>query len=465
MKKTILITLIFLKIGIHLMAQDSTMIESRRWYRDSVRAIHFADWQSFSVQTVDLLRGYKPTQKQARSVYGGDKKHTFKATGFFRTEKEKERWWIVDPSGCAFITNAINSVRQGKSPNNEKAFAAKYKTPADWMDALEGIISDNHFNGAGSWSELEHIVPYNAAHPTEPIVYTTQLSFIANFAQKKKRKMVDPLAWVFDPTFPTFCDEHAQKNAAQYRNVPNLLGHFSDNELHFTTKKIDEIWATTQEGDEAHRVIVDFLKEKKAAQLNDLTESDREDFAARIAATYYKTVSAALKKHDPNHLYIGSRLHESAKFNKRIFTEGVEKYLDMVSINYYSYWQPQAKHLEDWSIWTSKPFFITEFYTKGDDVGMKNTSGAGWLVRTQKDRGLHYQNFCLQLLKNKHCVGWHWFRYQDNDPKDTSADPSNQDSNKGLVNTEYVVYKDLMEKMRQLNVNKYKLINFFDKRK
>lgn len=119
--------------------------------------------------------------------------------------------------------------------------------------------------------------------------------------------------------------------------------------------------------------------------------------------------------------------------------------------------------MSDWAQWAKKPFFITEFYTKAEDSGLPNVSGAGWLVRTQKDRGLHYQNFCLQLLQSPSCVGWHWFRYQDNDPSDPTADPSNNDSNKGIVNTTYDAYPVLTDWMRQLNIRKYSLRNFLAK--
>jgi hypothetical protein len=54
-------------------------------------------------------------------------------------------------------------------------------------------------------------------------------------------------------------------------------------------------------------------------------------------------------------------------------------------------------------------------------------------------------------------VGWHWFRYQDNDPTDPKADPSNNDSNKGLVNNRYEIYLPLAEKMIELNRNAYGL--------
>ena len=33
-----------------------------------------------------------------------------KPTGFFHTQKQNDRWWIIDPDGYAFISIGINSV-------------------------------------------------------------------------------------------------------------------------------------------------------------------------------------------------------------------------------------------------------------------------------------------------------------------------------------------------------------------
>lgn len=52
-----------------------------------------------------------------------------------------------------------------------------------------------------------------------------------------------------------------------------------------------------------------------------------------------------------------------------------------------------------------RTFMITEFYVKGEDTGMDNTSGAGWIVKTQAERGYFYQNFVMELLKSRVCVG------------------------------------------------------------
>jgi len=183
-----------------------------------------------------------------------------------------------------------------------------------------------------------------------------------------------------------------------------------------------------------------------------------------MAEKYYSVVSKAIKKYDPNHLYLGSRLH-SYELKVEPFFRAVGKYVDVIAINYYRVWTPVAKDMENWTTWSGKPFIVTEWYTKGEDSKMTNYSGAGWLVHTQNDRGLFYQNFSLALLESGNCVGFHWFKYQDNDPDNKNVDPSNTDANKGIVNTTYDVYEPLLSKMKEINTQVYSLIDFFDKRK
>ncbi|NBY41875.1 MAG: hypothetical protein EBQ49_00925 [Verrucomicrobia bacterium] len=119
--------------------------------------------------------------------------------------------------------------------------------------------------------------------------------------------------------------------------------------------------------------------------------------------------------------------------------------------------------MDMWLKNAQKPFIITEWYAKAEDSGMGNTGGAGWLVHTQKDRGMYYQNFTLSLLKHPGCVGWHWFKYADNDPDAKGVDPSNLDSNKGIVTARYVPYAPLIDAMRELNQRTYNLIKVLDR--
>ena len=48
------------------------------------------------------------------SPYGGCLKKQFEATGWFRTQKDGDRWYLVDPDGCAFFSSGVFGVYPGE---------------------------------------------------------------------------------------------------------------------------------------------------------------------------------------------------------------------------------------------------------------------------------------------------------------------------------------------------------------
>ena len=468
MKYRLTLILGFLHLTVALLAQsgqDSITVMAKKWSRDKNRNIVYSDWTVFKAMTVGRM-GINLPKPSALSRYGGNLSAQFNTSGFFRIEKNNGKHWMVDPEGNAFIGISLNSVRKGSSPQHERVFAEKYGTDAKWMAGVKRDMKTAGFNMLGSWSDTAAIRIYNQSNAKEGIVYTTQLSLLSGFVQQQKKN--DPskkewptMAFLFDPGFENYCRAkcEANKNTAA---DSWLAGHFSDNELPFQNNLIKEFISLNDPGSAAYHLATKWVQ-TKALDTANLTKDQQENFSGYVASVYYRIVSSAIKQSDPNHLYMGSRLHSSAKNNPYLL-KACEQYCDVISINYYGDWEPRQLSMDDWKTWSNKPFFITEFYTKGEDAGMNNSSGAGWIVKTQTARGLHYQNFCTKLLQNPQCVGWHWFRYQDNDPTDTAADQSNQDSNKGLVNTEYKPYENLTVLMRQLHFNIYSLISFFDKK-
>lgn len=441
---------------------DSLTIEARVWSRDKNRQIVYSDWKPFRAVTVDQLKGFRPTASPRFSRYGGDALRTWRSTGFFRTEKVGGRWWLVDPDGHPYVSLAVNSVRPGQSPNNKKAFEETFGTPANWIAKTQQVVEQAGFNEVGSWSEVETVRQHNQA-ASKPLPYSVMLSFLSTYERGWKKahpgQDAPPTALlVFEPDFGSFCLDHARLTD-MYRKDPNLFGYFSDNEINFANSLLEQ--ALSARGQAVYSIASAWLS-RRGGSPQSLTDADRDAFLGLVARQYYSNVVPALKSVDPNHLYLGTRLHAGAKYSQPIFA-AAEPYVDVISINFYGQWQPTEASFSKWATWSEKPFIITEFYTKGADTGMPNMSGAGWLVRTQADRAIHYQNFCLSLLQARNCVGWHWFRYQDNDPTDLSADPSNNDSNKGLVDTRFVPYESLVKGMKQLNDNRFELINYFDK--
>ena len=273
------------------------------------------------------------------------------------------------------------------------------------------------------------------------------------------------LVMVFDPEF----DAHVEKAIApiaRYADDKNLLGYYTDNELPWKNDALDRHLTLLAHDEPGYIAAKEWLDERKGKDgtLSDITPDDRLAFTGFYFETYIKKVSEAIRKYDPNHLYLGCRFNQEREElqNPEVF-KVAGKYCDIISINHYRKWEPDQTIMNNWATWSGKPFMITEWYVKGEDSGLPNNTGAGWNVPTQADRGYFYQNFTIELLKSKACVGWHWFTYQDNDPEDLTTDSSNRDSNKGIVNSKYQPYKPLLENMKMLNDHVFRLILFLDK--
>jgi len=282
----------------HLVAQieHSINVQAKVWSRDSARNIHYSNWKTFPSIVIDSLQGYQPAALN-NDGYGGDLSIATKATGFFRTEKINNRWWIIDPLGHPFIANVVNGLRLGKSPNNEKAFLEKYKTTESWMKASAVLLLHSGFNAAGSWSDVDAIIAYNKTTANQPLAYTTQLSIVPLFKKAlalkdSTRKKESELSLILDPDFASFCD-HETKQLAVTASDPNLLGHFSDNELPFTSNEINNLlkeeFAATPGYQAAKKWMID-----NGVTAATISAQQKEQFLGWIAEKYFSIVSTLI---------------------------------------------------------------------------------------------------------------------------------------------------------------------------
>lgn len=422
-------------------------------------------WVAKATYTIDQLSGYEQKSDSKYSRYGGMLGTQFPATGFFYTAKYNDRWWLVDPEGHLCIHKAICAVAPGSSENFKRSLTNQFGSEAAWAEATTTYLKELGFNGTGAWS-TNSLLQSTTNRP----VYTQIWNFMANYAKQRgvaamgkgNHKYTGDVIYVFDPNFETFADDYA-KQLAKTKDDPYLLGHFSDNELPLHPQALD-LCLKLEKSEPGYQAALDWLKERKGKNEfgpKDITAEDRNAFFGYYLSRYYSIVSAAIKKYDPNHLYLGSRLIGVSGNETAMRTYA--KYADVLSMNWYGDWLLPRELIEKWAKWTDKPFIISEWYAKGNDVpGLANESGAGWLVKNQNDRGSYYQNMALNLLSSKNNVGWHWFKYADNDPQDLTADPSNRNSNKGIVNVNYQPYPNLVDQMKIINSQAYRLIEFFD---
>ena len=396
--------------------------------------------------------------------YGGMAMKAEEGSGFFRTQKVNGRWWLIDPDGYPYIHRAVNSVRTIRSAGAREFLKSEYGSVDEWAKVTRELLKETGFNGIGAWCDYDSLKPASSE-----LAYTKLWNFMSKYGKERGGTYQKPghtgypedCPFIFDPEFPGFCMEYA-KALAETKDDPWLVGHFTDNELPWRIDMVDN-YLKLPDGDPGRLAAEKFMAERHGSGFSkkDITREDREDFLGLAVETYYQAVCPAIRRYDPNHLILGSRFHGRAKKIPRLF-EAAGRYLDVVSVNYYHAWTPDAELLASWSEKSGKPVLITEWYAKGEDSGLGNTSGAGWLVRTQKDRAAFYQNFTLGLLESRVCVGWHWFRYSDNDPTEKGVDPSNLDANKGMVTNRYEPYDDLVKQMSRINGRTLGIIRYFD---
>jgi hypothetical protein len=434
----------------------------------------------YPTRVVDTLKGYTANTKETKlydeygGYTGGEK---YEATGFFYTKKIGDRWWTIDPLGYPYYRTAVVQVAHGSSPKQKELTLSKYQTKASWGESATDRLYELGFNSAGGWSDIDTLSKIN-----NPLSQTTIFNTATRYGNSIGIKvnsggsaMEYDIIPVFDPEFAVFADEQIKGIVTPYANDSSVYGWMSDNELSQNLKMLDQSLAlpytdTRRMYSYATAWTFMYLKTgKEDVSTFDVTDELRMEFLAMTYDKYFEVITTALNKYDSNHLYMGCRFLAN-NFKREMIMRVAGYWCDIVTANYYGAWEGDPTLMQNIQNWMGDtPFAVTEWYAKGMDVWEKNPlivnkTGAGWTVRTQADRGKFYQNYALMLMECKGCVGFDWFKYWDNDPTDTGADPSNRDSNKGMYSNEGEEYTALSEYMKELNTQKYSIINFFDAR-
>ena len=407
--------------------------------------------------------------------YGGiiDVSMRREATGFFYTAKIDGRWWVIDPCGYPFYIISISGITTSfqRSPNQKAAFEKNFGGNSDrWaLSTVRHLKDDLGFNAQiGSDDSVTKI--------EEGLVRLARFSVMSSYATKKginagvggrTRLSENNTLPVFDPDF----EAHADKRVSEcvQPDDKNIIGYISDNELAIEDHMLIDYLTIdpTKEVNYYSYACAWYWLVQMTGKENptdaDITDELADLFRGFIWDRYYYVVGGAIDKYDPNHMYLGTKYLNEVKESEWILKVSGE-YLDVITINWYGAWEPQAEYIYDFARYANAPFLVSEFYAKSSDTEDKlaSTSGGGFFVRTQEDRGLFYQNYTLRLLESKNCVGWEWFQYADNDPEGNPTDQSSLDANKGIVSNFHKEYTELTDRMAEINNNVYMLIDYFD---
>lgn len=450
------------------------------------------------VELNQQLLDQKQTFPKNWGKYGGWKEKKFKATGFFRTQHDGKRWWLVDPEGYAFLSTGVDCVGSSSGgpvtgiedlftwlpTEDDSTFSAaigshrrgmkqmdfyvanlirSYGKDAwrdKWMQVTENLMRKFRVNTVANWSDLEF------AHASK-IPYVMNLNGFPSTEVTIYRDFPD-----------VFSDEYQQnavKFAAQlepFKDDPYLVGYFLRNEPQWAFGYHNlayEMFATDQ-ASVTKQVFIDWLKERYQTvdklnavwnlQLTDFAQlasqtfkeypsetakTDCNDFSMIMVKKYVDVPCDEVQKVDANHLNLGMRY---AWLSSDLLYKAGERF-DVFSINGYGLNPPPTEEIARRS---GKPVMIGEFHHGAVDRALPATGIVG--VMSQQERAEAYRNYIEQGFARPELVGMHYFQWVDQ-PYYGRFDGENY--NIGIVSQCNIPYAELTEAMTLTNERIYQV--------
>ncbi|SPF33519.1 conserved exported hypothetical protein [Syntrophobacter sp. SbD1] len=384
--------------------------------------------------------------------------------------------WLIDPEGKPFYSKGINFVSPGL--DSEKSRAGKAycwlnfcSGIGEWRKQITDRLRDWGFNTLGGWSDCSPNLGL-------PLMVDLELGRNSHF------HWFDP----FDPQMEQKTLEKAVELTAAYRDKPQLIGYFSDNEVGWwnsslfiwflkapwenCTKRF--LWKMIYDNYEGswEALLADWSPPVGAGNFDDLKKAGAslklrpggngirlvDKFMNACAKRYYELMYKAIHAAHPGALVLGDRLplyyHQDA-----ILAMGDN--VDVISTNYNvdiadgwvaPYYFDGLRKL------SHKPVLITEFFFAAAENRSGNLNetarnihskpGHLMTVATQAERAWGAGNALISFARFPNVAGAHWFQYCD---EPCGGREDGEDYNMGLVDTSNRPYETLTGDFKKLN--------------
>jgi hypothetical protein len=415
------------------------------------------------------------------------------ATGFFRTQHDGKRWWLIDPQGLPFWSTGVDCVTVSSTskihgiekalawlPDSTGQFAPAFADnptkdfnffAANLIRALGpqwhqqwGQIALSHlrrigFNTVGNWSEWQGAS--GAGFP-----YVRPIEFIAHHAPYVFRDFPD----VFDPAIAADAAIYAQQLTPTV-NDPAMIGYFLMNEPQwgFSAQTPAEGMLFNTDRCACRDELANFLRARYPddaaltaawqmpatfsqitigrwyGQVTQPAKRDLESFSTIMVDRIFTILTDAARKIDPNHLNLGARYF----IVPPDWALAGMKRFDVFSMNCYAEHVPGEK-LEKIASLLNRPTLIGEWHFGALDVGLP-ASGIG-RVKDQSARGDAFRYYVEQAAALPNCVGVHYFILYD---QPTLGRFDGECYNIGFLDTTNRPYTELAQAARKTHERLY----------
>jgi len=407
------------------------------------------------------------------------------ATGHFRTEKVKGRWWLVDPAGRLFFAQGLNCgwdltptavqyreeyfeklpPREGATAQfwsriKSVAYRNYYSDPArvpywafsfqrynlwrkhgecdDYLRRNDELMAKrcrawgvNCLTGASKALRAVSKIPYHVSLGPQ----SRKIASVRGYWGE----MLDPYA----PEFASNCVRQAEW-LKESRDDPYCIGCTVHNELSWGRNGATLAKSVlAAPDDQPAKVALLALLAERGKSVETASETDLRALGQTFAEKYYSTVRSAIKAVAPEMLYLGDR---NDKRNPEVF-KAAAKYCDVVTVNVYDY-QASVElppGAED------KPLWVTEFHFGCYDTGYFYASLLP--VADQERRAQCYRDYLASVIDSPRYVGANWFCWRDQPITGVIGESAN--SSCGVVSVTDVPYRELTGAMKAVAAEMY----------
>jgi len=375
--------------------------------------------------------------------FGGTESIVAEATGHFRLERIKARWWLITPEGHGMILLGVNHLSEMKDPAVHARTVLGQRFGSDWprvFAEVERQCREWGFNSAGFEAPKE-------MRATMPYIISTPF-MAASFWQ-------EPLAYadVFTDKFAAEAEARAVAAAAEMKANPMALAWcWTDStswDLEFTrrTRGTDYVSFMRELPADApgRQRYTAFLRERHGGELARLNAAygtafasfeavggatlDREraavfaddrEFLRLIARRYYEAIATPFRREHPTGLLIGDRFHFRDHPDEVL--EEAAKFIDVLAIQPGDhFFPPLAKLTRPDETWfdaaefdrlhrlTGKPVIIADHQCGFFDQQTPKTGG--WFqYATVGEASASYDRFLRDAFARPYVIGY--FRCQ-----------------------------------------------------
>lgn len=426
-------------------------------------------------------------------------------TGFFHLGQKEGRDYLVDPDGnlffhlgiCCFDSPADYTYVAGREdtyawlPPRSGGFEKAWHPEAYWNPTSVSFYWANQLRKYGKIDSVEWLA--RMVDRVRSFGFNSSGAFSENLAELDQLKfpyvgmlplqswqlpMIKGLNGIFDPFDP----EVRRKVEANFAavlparaNSPYLIGYFLANEQDW--ENLARVAPSLDGGNACKRELVAMLERKypTIADFNRAWNCDAADFASLanrqlplktpVALTdaaaffehflnaYFELIVGAFKKYDNNHLLLGNRWQPGTANNQALCRIS-GKYMDVISINYYTAGIDRdfVRRIYQWS--GNKPQFWSEFFYTAEKESA--VSSFSFDLPTQRERGLAYRNYVETAASLSFVVGIEHFTLIDQPVTGRHFEKYNGESyNSGLFTVTDRPYRLMIDEMAKSNFRIY----------